>query len=465
MNLVKEVVHTVNEEILQPSAETDNNSNSNANANADGDDNSAPLYHGVKEMAHGLSKDVLEDIVDSHEDLKLWLEYTRFYDIEYRNKILSGLRKLKALDAQRSEILSEIQNASGNLVTPLSPIERHGAVPSIAYSLQPPTLSISSGTSIDYKASNDITHNIQCLEEGGESQDSTSCVDTIGSRTHPPDQDGGGMMSAQTNDCAFPHHHDDNSILSTTSESVHSGTEAPETEITPKIPRYKVQERPRRDRWQPSLLQNPDNTQVSRYFLIKSFNTRNVEMSQKEGLWITKAENGKLLTEAFNKSKSVILFWSINKSQSFQGYARMLTAPRPDIEKTEWMTSIHWKTSHPFQVEWLNTRHTEFWKVGELKNDFNEGRRAFVGRDGQEYTEACGRRMMKVMDKGTTKRKNKSSWTTSWADDGETNGWDSFGETKAVDDSNWSSEKPWQAESFVENGDVEEHDDTNLIDY
>lgn len=76
----------------------------------------------------------------------------------------------------------------------------------------------------------------------------------------------------------------------------------------------------------------------------------------------------------------------------------MTTAPDPTIAPAKWMSNISWKTSHPFRVEWLSTRRTAFWTLGDLKNAFNDDAPVFVGRDGQEYPEDCGRKILEVLD-------------------------------------------------------------------
>lgn len=93
----------------------------------------------------------------------------------------------------------------------------------------------------------------------------------------------------------------------------------------------------------------------------------------------------------------------------------MTTAPRADIPAAKWMNNIDWEASDPFRVEWLNTRRTEFWKLGDLKNAFNDGAPVFVGRDGQEYPEECGRKMIEVMDRGGAGEQRQHSVSSSWS--------------------------------------------------
>ncbi|KAK3316214.1 YT521-B-like domain-containing protein [Apodospora peruviana] len=135
----------------------------------------------------------------------------------------------------------------------------------------------------------------------------------------------------------------------------------------------------------------------TRFFMVKSFNEDNVRKCMEDGVWATQTKNGQVLTSAFANCKNVILFFSINKSRAFQGYARMKTAPSPDTPRPKWMNSIHWDTSPPFRVEWLSRVPVEFFRIGHLKNSYNENQPVLVGKDGQEIEEECGRQLLYEM--------------------------------------------------------------------
>ncbi|KAK4103247.1 hypothetical protein N658DRAFT_390721, partial [Parathielavia hyrcaniae] len=134
-----------------------------------------------------------------------------------------------------------------------------------------------------------------------------------------------------------------------------------------------------------------------RFFIVKSFNEENVLRCMEDGLWTTQVQNGEILTEAFTKCKNVILFFSINKSRAFQGFARMSTAPSPDIPRPSFVKGIHWDTSDPFRVQWLSRTAVDFWRIGHLKNALNEHQPVLVGKDGQEIEEECGAELMRAM--------------------------------------------------------------------
>ncbi|KAI9779663.1 MAG: hypothetical protein M1816_003451 [Peltula sp. TS41687] len=134
-----------------------------------------------------------------------------------------------------------------------------------------------------------------------------------------------------------------------------------------------------------------------RYFMIKSFNTQNVLKAQEENVWATQEKNGDLFIEAFNTSRHVILFFSINKSMAFQGYARMESAPGT-ADAPSWTKGLRWKHSGPFHIHWLNVSETRFNRVGHLRNVLNDNHAVLVGRDGQEVEESCGAALCELID-------------------------------------------------------------------
>ncbi|KAL5083160.1 hypothetical protein Trisim1_001903 [Trichoderma cf. simile WF8] len=77
------------------------------------------------------------------------------------------------------------------------------------------------------------------------------------------------------------------------------------------------------------------------------------------------------------------------------------------------MNNISWEASLPFRVQWLSTHRTEFWRFGKLRNPLNDWKPIFVGRDGQEFPETCGREMVYVLDRGGVRERGRSG-ADSW---------------------------------------------------
>lgn len=161
--------------------------------------------------------------------------------------------------------------------------------------------------------------------------------------------------------------------------------------------------------------------------------------------------------------------------------ARMTTAPDPKIAPAKWMSNISWQPSYPFRIEWLNTRRTEFWNLGDLKNAFNDDAPVFVGRDGQEYPEDCGRKILGILDqsseesvvdsrgvdsRGVDSHGVDSPWATPaspWVTPASPRSHAKSRKTKAL---SWRREEPsgWGEAAPAQTGD-EAADDMPLIEY
>ena len=75
----------------------------------------------------------------------------------------------------------------------------------------------------------------------------------------------------------------------------------------------------------------------------------------------------------------------------------MSSAPSRDTPQPRWMANINWETSDPFHIQWLSKAEVDFYRIGHLKNPYNEGNAVLIGKDGQEVEEECGRMLLKEM--------------------------------------------------------------------
>ena len=55
-----------------------------------------------------------------------------------------------------------------------------------------------------------------------------------------------------------------------------------------------------------------------RYFIVKSCNLENLELSVQQGVWATQRSNEPKLNEAFDSAENVILIFSVNRTRHFQ---------------------------------------------------------------------------------------------------------------------------------------------------
>ncbi|KAK4147590.1 YT521-B-like domain-containing protein [Dichotomopilus funicola] len=137
----------------------------------------------------------------------------------------------------------------------------------------------------------------------------------------------------------------------------------------------------------------------SRFFIVKSFNAENVKRCMKDGIWTTQLQNSQIFADAFAKCRNVILFFSVNKSRAFQGYARMITPPSSSVPRPSFIKDIHFDASDPFRVSWLSKTAVHFFRIGHIKNAYNDFAPVLVGKDGQEIEGEAGAELVREMEK------------------------------------------------------------------
>ncbi|KAJ7152273.1 YT521-B-like domain-containing protein [Mycena crocata] len=73
-----------------------------------------------------------------------------------------------------------------------------------------------------------------------------------------------------------------------------------------------------------------------RFFILKSHEQDDLELSVRTGVWATQAHNEGVLDRAFRNSKNVFLVFSVNKSGEFYGYARMAGRIGDSAQRVTW---------------------------------------------------------------------------------------------------------------------------------
>ncbi|KAL1212035.1 Zinc finger CCCH domain-containing protein 45 [Cardamine amara subsp. amara] len=137
----------------------------------------------------------------------------------------------------------------------------------------------------------------------------------------------------------------------------------------------------------------------TRYFIIKSLNYENIQLSVERGIWATQVMNEPILEGAFNKSGRVILIFSVNMSGFFQGYAEMLSPVgwrRDQIWSQGGGKNNPWGRS--FKVKWLRLSELPFQKTLHLKNPLNDYKPVKISRDCQELPEDIGEALCELLD-------------------------------------------------------------------
>ncbi|GAV74879.1 YTH domain-containing protein [Cephalotus follicularis] len=137
---------------------------------------------------------------------------------------------------------------------------------------------------------------------------------------------------------------------------------------------------------------------ISRYFIVKSCNRENLEVSVQQGVWATQRSNEAKLNEAFDATENVILIFSVNRTRHFQGCAKMTSKIGGSV------TGGNWKYAHGtahygrnFPVKWLKLCELSFHKTRHLRNPYNENLPVKISRDCQELEASIGEQLASLL--------------------------------------------------------------------
>ncbi|XP_061373662.1 30-kDa cleavage and polyadenylation specificity factor 30 isoform X2 [Gastrolobium bilobum] len=137
---------------------------------------------------------------------------------------------------------------------------------------------------------------------------------------------------------------------------------------------------------------------ISRYFIVKSCNRENLELSVQQGVWATQRSNESKLNEAFDSVENVILIFSVNRTRHFQGCAKMTSRIGGSV------TGGNWKYAHGtahygrnFSVKWLKLCELSFHKTRHLRNPYNENLPVKISRDCQELEPSIGEQLASLL--------------------------------------------------------------------
>uniref|UniRef100_A0A3Q1BZP0 RNA helicase n=1 Tax=Amphiprion ocellaris TaxID=80972 RepID=A0A3Q1BZP0_AMPOC len=115
-----------------------------------------------------------------------------------------------------------------------------------------------------------------------------------------------------------------------------------------------------------------------RYFIMKSSNSRNLEISQQKGIWSTTPSNETKLTKAFLENSLIILIFSVQGSGHFQGYAHMTSA----ISQESCQDWGFMGLGGMFSVEWIHKESLPFQYTQHILNSWNNNKMVQISRDG-----------------------------------------------------------------------------------
>uniref|UniRef100_A0A6I8SLL3 3'-5' RNA helicase YTHDC2 n=1 Tax=Xenopus tropicalis TaxID=8364 RepID=A0A6I8SLL3_XENTR len=140
---------------------------------------------------------------------------------------------------------------------------------------------------------------------------------------------------------------------------------------------------------------SPRQTIFVRYFIMKSSNLRNLEISQQKGIWSTTPSNERKLNQAFWESSTVYLVFSVQGSGHFQGFARMTSEIGREKSQDWGSTSL----GGVFKVEWIRKESLPFQQAHHLLNPWNDNKKVQISRDGQELETLVGEQLLLLWDR------------------------------------------------------------------
>ncbi|KAL2620215.1 hypothetical protein R1flu_000420 [Riccia fluitans] len=135
-----------------------------------------------------------------------------------------------------------------------------------------------------------------------------------------------------------------------------------------------------------------------RFFIVKSSNRENLELSVERGLWATHRNNESKLNEAFDTCDHVILIFSVNETRHFQGCARMMSKIGVVAGGGGWKYAHG--TAHygrNFRLKWFKLCELSFNKTRHLRNPFNENLPVKISRDCQELERGVGEQLVQLL--------------------------------------------------------------------
>ncbi|KAI3362257.1 hypothetical protein L3Q82_012222, partial [Scortum barcoo] len=116
-----------------------------------------------------------------------------------------------------------------------------------------------------------------------------------------------------------------------------------------------------------------------RYFIMKSSNIRNIEISQQKGIWSTTPSNETKLAKAFMENNLIVLIFSVQGSGHFQGYARMTSGIIQESCQDWGFMGL----GGVFSVEWIHKESLPFPCTQHILNPWNDNKKVQISRDGQ----------------------------------------------------------------------------------
>ncbi|KAM6901867.1 3'-5' RNA helicase YTHDC2 isoform 2-T2 [Lycodopsis pacificus] len=134
-----------------------------------------------------------------------------------------------------------------------------------------------------------------------------------------------------------------------------------------------------------------------RYFIMKSSNVRNIDISQQKGIWSTTLSNETKLTKAFLEKNTIILIFSVQGSGHFQGYARMTSVINQESCQDWGFMGL----GGVFSVEWIHKESLPLQCSQHIVNPWTDNKKVQISRDGQELEPQAGSQLLLLWERNS----------------------------------------------------------------
>ncbi|XP_026190063.1 uncharacterized protein LOC34618372 [Cyclospora cayetanensis] len=139
---------------------------------------------------------------------------------------------------------------------------------------------------------------------------------------------------------------------------------------------------------------------MTQFFIIRSSTEHNVEVSMRRGVWATIPRNEARLAQAVQEARHVILFFRVQSSQCWAGYALMKNAPGEGSYPSSVFSG---RSGRPFvgltfDIQWIRQVPLSIEKTRNLLNRFNNGESVNRAMDGQPVDPEAGKALAFLFD-------------------------------------------------------------------
>jgi len=133
-----------------------------------------------------------------------------------------------------------------------------------------------------------------------------------------------------------------------------------------------------------------------RFFVIRSMNVRNVQISAAKGIWASSGRNVQKFKQSLRAVDHVIVIFMSSESRSFFGYGKMVSEPDESLLPGIWgeMSS---RLSPNFKVHWLKQCDLPIRQADHIKYVDDEELPVGRCRDGQELPASVGERLCRLL--------------------------------------------------------------------